>query len=287
MMEINEKLIRDTMAVVRQHAASGGWDQRTFVSDCGTSFCFAGWALRLSGYGVEVLSRGTVYQQAIFISPEGERLTEKIGDMEYPDSGALERHAAAALGLPYNKTAEDEDGQTQAWFSIFYCFTGDVEELARVVQQATGVEVAAMNRESMITWAEALESGIYVKGEQHLAAGGRHCCLGVACEIAIAQGAEIERSAQTWGGVEYVYFDGADSLLPDSAQEWLGVATGNFHIPCEWVKELNLKFTHPGVVESADGTGTFAITYLNDYSNITFPQIAGLVRRMVAEYDQW
>jgi hypothetical protein len=37
-------------------------------------------------------------------------------------------------------------------------------------------------------WVKELESGKYIQGHTHLHSHGRHCCLGVLCEIAVKQG---------------------------------------------------------------------------------------------------
>lgn len=50
-MTVNEALARSVAAKIREVGVEG-WDQRMYVSECGTRFCFAGWTLRLSGYGI-------------------------------------------------------------------------------------------------------------------------------------------------------------------------------------------------------------------------------------------
>lgn len=60
---MNEKLIREVVAKIRAEVAAGtgGWDQRLWIGGgnggCGTTACFAGWALRLSGYGTDYVTR--------------------------------------------------------------------------------------------------------------------------------------------------------------------------------------------------------------------------------------
>lgn len=36
-------------------------------------------------------------------------------------------------------------------------------------------------------WVEALRSGKYVQGKNYLLRNGRHCCLGVACELLVEE----------------------------------------------------------------------------------------------------
>lgn len=58
------------------------------------------------------------------------------------------------------------------------------------------------NTENMAKWAEALESGEYEQGRNHLAIIGEdtesgktfYCCLGVACEVAIKNGVELSKT---------------------------------------------------------------------------------------------
>lgn len=65
-------------------------------------------------------------------------------------------------------------------------------------------------------WVEALRSGKYRQGKNALATeDGRYCCLGVACELAAAEGV-----AQKVG---FGQFDGAKFELPASVIEWLGL----------------------------------------------------------------
>lgn len=69
-------------------------------------------------------------------------------------------------------------------------------------------------------WAQALESGKYKQGAGQLAVetdeGLQHCCLGVACELAVHQGIIAS-------------FDGDDGALQDymPVQDWLGLRVFN------------------------------------------------------------
>lgn len=67
---LNEALIREVVAYIRLHR--GEWDQADFVAytadGCGTTHCFAGWALRLSGFGIG--------KDGDFIAPEGYEVPE-------------------------------------------------------------------------------------------------------------------------------------------------------------------------------------------------------------------
>lgn len=77
-------------------------------------------------------------------------------------------------------------------------------------------------------WVEALRSGEYEQGKRRLCRDGKHCCLGVACEVAIKNGVEIER--RDYGGT--IYFDGHCDLLPEKVREWLGLnSDGGRYLP--------------------------------------------------------
>lgn len=48
-----------------------------------------------------------------------------------------------------------------------------------------------MNRERVQLWVDALRSGEYVQGADYLRDSGKHCCLGVAMEVALKHGAVL------------------------------------------------------------------------------------------------
>lgn len=130
---MNEELIRKTMAKIREVGESG-WDQSAYVSECGTTSCFAGWALRLSGYGV--LSRGPEDGFA-FHAPESGRKVLAATE------------AAKLLGLPLAKANEIflfmgesiSCGSEDCRLCAPNCVCGSgVDELARHVEHVTGLE---------------------------------------------------------------------------------------------------------------------------------------------------
>lgn len=90
------------------------------------------------------------------------------------------------------------------------------------------------NRRAMQLWHDALLSGNFKQGSGFLARrrpddGAMHfCCLGVVCELAIADGVPVERMEKpaTEECPAYLSYDGADSFLPRSVAEWLGVFHG-------------------------------------------------------------
>lgn len=64
---MNKPLIMDTLKLIEENP--GRWDQDAFSdkTDCGTTMCFGGWALALSGY--------TLDEQAHFHTPHGHRMS--------------------------------------------------------------------------------------------------------------------------------------------------------------------------------------------------------------------
>lgn len=101
-----------------------------------------------------------------------------------------------------------------------------------------------MHKEIAEKWVSALRSGEYQQGTgalvNHDMGNGDilgHCCLGVLCEIAVKEGAGVEKIGPTersnrddyeeysyYAGVE---FDKADALLPASVMAWSGMRTSD------------------------------------------------------------
>lgn len=74
--------------------------------------------------------------------------------------------------------------------------------------------------EARAAWVAALRSGQYAQGRAHLCKESKHCCLGVACELAIADGVEIERKICN---TTLVRFNGNSGAMPLAAMSWLGL----------------------------------------------------------------
>ena len=114
-----------------------------------------------------------------------------------------------------------------------------------------------MNQKNWLKWARALESGKYKQGHYNLQKAGRYCCLGVACELAIADGVEIQRKECSESRIRY---DDASCYLQVKVQNWLGITVND---PC---------------------LGDRPASYMNDIDNATFPEIAKAIR---AEVRTW
>lgn len=77
-------------------------------------------------------------------------------------------------------------------------------------------------------WVQALRSGDYEQGTNVLAStvgqdGFRYCCLGVACEVSIANGLEVE--VQVSSGAKA--YDLQQLVLPMSVISWYGLESNN------------------------------------------------------------
>ena len=125
MNEVNRKLVADVLAAIRTHE-SDGWDQEVFVSDCGTRFCFAGWALRLGGYGVKTeqycsqeWGDGIDVKRSWFVAPGGEELRSSGG------WGSTYRYIEAVVRLL--------GGRASDWEPVIYSGAVSVDRLEELV----------------------------------------------------------------------------------------------------------------------------------------------------------
>lgn len=78
-------------------------------------------------------------------------------------------------------------------------------------------------------WIRALESGKYKQGRGALHRRGRHCCLGVACEVLLNRGVPMETVERN----NTTFYDSCYLDLPPIAVEALGLNTalGDFEGP--------------------------------------------------------
>ena len=112
-----------------------------------------------------------------------------------------------------------------------------------------------MRTEIAHEWAEWLLSNEDVQGRGDLCADGKFCCLGILCELAIERGVGVvkEPSEYFFSGRLQAY-DGHTGAPPDSVTEWVE-ASDAFPV-----------FKENGRL--------YDLAELNDYSLLTFPQIA-------------
>jgi hypothetical protein len=100
-------------------------------------------------------------------------------------------------------------------------------------------------------WVAALRSGKYKQTRHVLCDRNGHCCLGVACEVAIENGVPLTRESTEFGRVLFNVY--ALSLLPYQVRDWLGL-------------------------RNAGGTyGDGSLLHDNDSRGLTFEQIADII----------
>ena len=89
-------------------------------------------------------------------------------------------------------------------------------------------------------WVKALKSGKYKQAKNYLCAGGRHCCLGVLCELYNKEMKKNNKktlskttvSIETNHKPKNVEQFGKDvSVLPNKVQKWAGMKTAVGYLP--------------------------------------------------------
>jgi hypothetical protein len=136
-----------------------------------------------------------------------------------------------------------------------------------------------VNVENMRAWIEALESGKYEQCTSVLhikataSAPERFCCLGVACVVAMAAGADVVSAGINSYG-EYLYHTVEDPNLVGDATAPVGSV-----LPAGVVRWLGLdeRSGFAGDVLLDSGNNTSA-TQANDQLGWDFPQIAAALR---------
>ena len=107
-------------------------------------------------------------------------------------------------------------------------------------------------------WAEALESGEYEQTIGQLQDGNGFCCLGVACEVAEAQGVRVIRDWKT------------DDLFGPDLQEqrdvkaWLGLSNDGGYFDASPKPDKQTTWT--------------SLARLNDEGKTTFENLAAIIR---------
>lgn len=123
-----------------------------------------------------------------------------------------------------------------------------------------------LNKAAILEWVEALESGRYRQITGSLAMTSistndiGYCCLGVACDVFKDRlGLEVGEDRGE------ISFDGNIACLPEEVHNFLGLPDTEVH----W-EEMN-RFVH--------------VTQLNDVYELTFPEIAAIIRANFLEEE--
>lgn len=131
------------------------------------------------------------------------------------------------------------------------------------------------NVENMRTFVAALRSGEFQQGRNKLEKSVDgvvlHCCLGVACRVALADGVELEviLGADTYTQDSVTSFHGNSSFMPQRVSKWLGLVVRDYS-NCGWQE-------NPGLF--ADDGLEYTASILNDEKGFTFDQIADCFER--------
>ncbi len=131
------------------------------------------------------------------------------------------------------------------------------------------------DKKHMLLWVEALESGQYdqTTGYLHViepngdAATIGWCCMGVACDVAIREGAPIHRFEGDWTE----RFDDLDSYPPGRLHRWLGVDPTDDG-------DIIVADSDPDDWDDSPGQAPVRASVANDTRRWTFGEIAASLR---------
>lgn len=125
-----------------------------------------------------------------------------------------------------------------------------------------------MKQEIKERWVEALRSGKYEQGTGALTTGsGRYCCLGVLCDLAVADGA-IEPPIVVEAGMLAYGTRGETEHLPRLVQLWAG-----------------LEQHSPEVLVDPDEGSWQELVELNDNTGLNFHEIADLIEAQDKDWE--
>lgn len=124
-----------------------------------------------------------------------------------------------------------------------------------------------MNSEIKAKWVAALRHGKYEQGRGWLNRDGKMCCLGVLCELAVAEGVIPEGVAfrSPFGDIDVevvTYGDGCTRFPPTDVMRWAG---------------LNERDVAVAMVDNVYPHGSLA--EVNDSGEYTFKQIADIIEK--------
>lgn len=129
------------------------------------------------------------------------------------------------------------------------------------------------NKERIQLWVDALRSGKYKQGRHALAYELDNqkffCCLGVACEVAIENGLEIEVTRQGESCRTCIFYDLSEGLLPTRVQKWFGLPSLNpvVHHTNSTTKRCWLWMSLSGLNDNGTPFEQIAIDIENTYLN--------------------
>ena len=150
-------------------------------------------------------------------------------------------------------------------------------------------------RERVRQWVAALRSGNYEQGQRRLNTDNKFCCLGVACEVAIANGLDLGRDINeetqicTYGRGEFIN----DSYLPHPVSQWLGLVAPPVHNPklriphqtWEAFRRRHLDVDCNCGISANPPEAAVNADYLNDNLKMNFAEIADCIEYTLLRED--
>lgn len=147
-----------------------------------------------------------------------------------------------------------------------------------------------MNQEIKARWVAALRSGEYPQAINRLRAEGGYCCLGVLCELAVADGVISNLGMGEDDGFLYgINPEGqmtgsepetSDTVLPKAVIEWAGIERIDGGAPVvtpdeSWIPKLNLSIPPKSLDEIPH-----ELAGLND-QGMSFTDIADIIEEQL------
>lgn len=169
-----------------------------------------------------------------------------------------------------------------------------------MLRRSNGVEVVTIaHSPNLLKWVQALESGEYKQVTHVLTALARisseeeptvvgHCCLGVACEVAIKEGLKLKvdtaarsREIDEYQGATNTCtlvrtYDDQRQYLPPSVCRWLGFTPQTWDDGTPHDPDGHLYISAPVTAMPPDPG--WELAGLNDRGGLNFAIIAGLIR---------
>lgn len=114
-------------------------------------------------------------------------------------------------------------------------------------------------------WVDALRSGKYEQGTGWLARRDsptdtyKYCCLGVACDVAVKNGLDLDVTEQQYGGASYFEYNARDVSLPLAVADWLGVDGTSIYLPNPHQNRIDKRREVPAITLNDDFLCSFAV----------------------------
>lgn len=105
-----------------------------------------------------------------------------------------------------------------------------------------------------------LRANAHLQGTNYLCRNDKYCCLGRACEVAIANGLDVKKRSESNGKAMVTKYDDFAGSMPDSVRDWYGFS-------------YNEGLFFP----NEEGPEYTELTSCNDFYRLTFPEIASLI----------